>query len=520
MERSRAMTEKVGRNVSLSALAVILALVPFQDRFEIPRHAAEFAVLGGFLVRLYGQMGRRFWVTAALCFVGSLCLFGAIAAASVYSGRATENVLQIMTSFITQVGALYLFMILVFLSQFVFRPEMWRVHERPIKITLALAWAFGIIVIISAICSTDHHESFRFVRKYLAPYLLVYAIAVETFYSWRHYRILLTTIYLTGIIVTSASVTARYLYNYGGHNLRREFLQSKILRSDTVRDEETNREHEELRNQWPLGHHNRLCSYALMIAVIVWLQFFVTRDWELKTLVAISAVVPIWCMLLTLTRGGWLAGLAAALALIVVINWRSIWVLAVVAALTWAVSPAVVRNRMVSAFRPSTYTQPKESVRTRWEIWGISLEIIRRHPLLGIGAGWEVFQDYVRVHFASDDPTKSEPHAHNNFLCIGAESGVGAMAAFIAFTALLFGQIGRAVRQTARQSKARFVSAGFFTLLTAITVYGLTNYSLRYTIGMEIWIIFALMTMLPVIARAIPTDERASVEAEVAKPAT
>jgi hypothetical protein len=36
----------------------------------------------------------------------------------------------------------------------------------------------------------------------------------------------------------------------------------------------------------------------------------------------------------------------------------------------------------------------------------------------------------------------------------------------------------------------------------------LSNYSLRYTVGLLIWICFALMTLLPGIARAIHDKEK------------
>ena len=44
---------------------------------------------------------------------------------------------------------------------------------------------------------------------------------------------------------------------------------------------------------------------------------------------------------------------------------------------------------------------------------------------------------------------------------------------------------------------------GFFALFIGIMVYGLSNFSLRYKVGMLIWICFALITLLPTIAKAM-----------------
>jgi O-antigen ligase len=360
---------------------------------------------------------------------------------------------------------------------------------------------FGLVVLASAVCSMQPLSSLHYVRKYLAPYILVYMVAVESLYSWRHYRIVITTIYLVGIIVTSASVAARYLYLYGEYDLRSDFQRSEI-----VRVEKTTAGVEEIRNQWPFYHHNRLCSYALMVTFFVWLQFFVTRNWELKTLTAISAVIPVWTMIATLTRGGWIALAVGALALVLMINWRSVWIVLAVMLAAWWVSPTVVRDRMTSILRPPTYTEPGGTFHLRRYLWRCSLDVIRTHPVLGLGAGWTLFEEYVKAHYPLIEPNMETSNAHNNFLEIAAESGIVASVLFLAFMAALFVQISHAWRATRRQTKRRFVVAGFFALLIGINVYGLGSYSLRYTIGMLVWVCFALMTVLPAIVRAIPEE--------------
>ena len=500
-ERSQARVEKVGRNLSLVALVVLLIILPFERRFGALYQGAEVAVLAGVLVRLFGQARWRFWAAA----VGiSVLSVGLLVVLAILYTRATQSPFtptEIAWALLTQVGILYFCLTAVFLGQFFFRPETWAPHDRWTKTILALVWAFGVVVLISAVCSMDPLRSLLYVRKFLAPYLLVYMIVVETLYSWRHYRIIITAIYLVGIVVTSASVAARYLYIHGGYDLRSDFQKSEIVREETIADGRV-----ELRNQWPFYHHNRLCSYALLVTFFVWLQFFATRNWELKALVAISAIMPVWCMLVTLTRGGWIALAVGALALVLMINWRSIGILLAIAFAAWFVSPTVVRDRLTSVFRPSTYTRPQGTVHLRLHLWTWSLDIIRQHPVLGLGAGWSVFEEYVKSHYSLVEPDMETSNAHNNFLEIAAESGIPAAALFLAFMGALVVQISRAWRVTRRQTKRRFVVAGFFALLIGTTVYGMSSFSLRYRIGMLLWICFALMTVLPAIARAIPEE--------------
>ena len=495
------MMEKVGRNLSLIALVTLLAVLPFENRFAAIYQIAEASILAGILLRLGAQSPRRLWFAAVGVFVVSMLVFLGIAWIYLGATQSMFTFAEVAKALLKEISALYFCMTAVFLGQFFFRPESWKPLERWTKISFVLVWVFSLIVLLSAVCSVEPLDSLANVRKYMIPYLLVYVTAVESFSSWRHYRIAITAVYLAGIIVTSASVTARYMYVHGGLDLKHEFLQSEIVRQETTTEGRT-----ELRIQWPFGHHNRLCSYAIIVTMFVWLQFFVTRNWELKTLVAISAVIPIWCAILTLTRGGWIALATGALALILMINWRSVWILLAVVLAAWLVSPPVVRDRLNSVFRLSTYTQESGTLYLRKHLWAWAIDIARQHPVLGLGAGWERYEEYVKKTYPLPVPNMETSNAHNNFLEIAAESGIPAALVFLAFTATLVVQISRAWRVTERQTKRRFVVAGFFALFITITVYGLGSYSLRERVGMLVWICFALMTLLPIIARAIPEE--------------
>jgi len=490
--------EKIGRNVSLFGLVAMLIVLPFEKGVDASYQAAQLAVLVGFLIRLVGRADRRFWFAATAAFVVSMAAFTAIAAVSIRITGVEYTAGEILLRLLREVGILYFCMILLFLSQFVFRPESWQPHDRWTRVSIVLAWLLALVILASAVCSLEPFESLRYIRKHLAPYVLVYMILLETIRSWRHYKIIITTIYLVGIVVTSASVASRYLYVYGSHELQRDFLKK-----DIVRQEEPEPGRVEIRNQWPFRHHNRLCSYALIVTLFVWLQFFATRNWELRTLEAISVSIPFWCMILTLTRGGWIALAAAVVALVLMINWRSIWIILAVAVAVWLVSPQTVRDRMRSIISLETYLAPRGTFYLRREIWKRSFEIIRKYPFLGLGAGWQVFEDYVKANYPPLQPGLHTPHAHNNLLETAVESGLGALALFAAFAASLLVQIFRALRETKPQTKQRFIVSGFFALFIGIMVYGLSNFSLRYKVGMLIWICFALITLLPTIAKAM-----------------
>jgi O-antigen ligase len=179
-----------------------------------------------------------------------------------------------------------------------------------------------------------------------------------------------------------------------------------------------------------------------------------------------------------------------------------------VAFASWWIVPKEtgVRERLASLVNPATYFGETGTFANRVRIWKATLPEIGERPFLGLGAGWDIFEAYMKLHHPDLEEAQDTPHAHNNFLQLAFESGVIAAGLFVALMAALAAQIFRAWRATERQTKRRFVVAGFFALLISITVYGLSNFSLRYSVGMLIWICFALMALLPSIARAIPED--------------
>jgi putative inorganic carbon (HCO3(-)) transporter len=173
----------------------------------------------------------------------------------------------------------------------------------------------------------------------------------------------------------------------------------------------------------------------------------------------------------------------------------------------WFVAPPEVKQRVATIINPMAYIQGWGTLGLRHQIWTYSVDVIEKYPFLGVGYGWDVFEDYVNANYEPLSTGETIAHAHNNYLEVAAETGLFGLLVFVALNVLLFVQIFRAWRMTERQTKPRFVVAGFFGLLVAINMYGMSNYSLRYTIGMLVWICFALMTLLPSIVRFIPLYE-------------
>ena len=126
--------------------------------------------------------------------------------------------------------------------------------------------------------------------------------------------------------------------------------------------------------------------------------------------------------------------------------------------------------------------------------------MIRRHPLAGVGYGSEVFEGVYRREFQElyQDP-ETKPHAHNNFLEIAAESGLGALALFVWLNGVIAWGLWRR-----RKTPGSCYRPALLGLLAAIHAYGMANYNLRQGIGFLLWGLLALLMADSLEERAEP----------------
>jgi putative inorganic carbon (HCO3(-)) transporter len=130
-------------------------------------------------------------------------------------------------------------------------------------------------------------------------------------------------------------------------------------------------------------------------------------------------------VLLGETRGIWIA--AAVAVLYLVWFWRRWLVLTVPLAigLAFFISPAPVKERFTSIFRP----RGVDSNQFRVVTWRTGLQMIERHPWLGLGPeGPKLhFDEYVPADVPRPLPSGSYIHLHNIYLHYAAERGIPTM---------------------------------------------------------------------------------------------
>jgi O-antigen ligase len=125
------------------------------------------------------------------------------------------------------------------------------------------------------------------------------------------------------------------------------------------------------------------------------------------------------------TRGIWIAMAVASLYLIWC--WRRALVLAVpiLAVVGYFASPPAVKDRFTSIFKP----RGVDSNEFRLVTWRTGMEMIKRHPLLGLGPeGVKLhFDEYVPADIPRPLPSGWYGHLHNIYLHYAAERGIPTM---------------------------------------------------------------------------------------------
>jgi O-antigen ligase len=213
----------------------------------------------------------------------------------------------------------------------------------------------------------------------------------------------------------------------------------------------------------------------LLAAALAW------RGW-----VWAPAVVVGLGLLLTFSTGGWLGGIAAALVVVAALGHRRfalrIGSFAVAAMLV--VSALAIVGRLPERLNPLRQTGG-----FRLDLWLSSLQMVRDHPLLGVGLDNFVYlyqQIYLREGAAAE-PTLSHPHnwVLNFWLSLG-------VLGLLAFVWLLF-RFWRSARP-----QRTWVVAGALGAMADMLVHGfIDNSYFLVDLAFIFWLCLALVDIEP-----------------------
>jgi O-antigen ligase len=208
--------------------------------------------------------------------------------------------------------------------------------------------------------------------------------------------------------------------------------------------------------------------------------------WTLVVIVSASIV-------LSLTRGVWLGSFVAAIYLIS--RRRARWLLALILAVLIGLlaSPGLVRRRLESVRHPSA----DPSLAVRAEMWHVGLQMIERHPLVGVGPN-NINEVYPLYMPAGKAPMVGyHEHLHNDFLQFAAERGLPCLVAWVWFMVAL---VRHAFRIRRRVASLRWIVDGAIAAWLAMVVEGLFEFNFGTS---PVLMVFLFVACLPFIVERI-----------------
>jgi O-antigen ligase len=247
--------------------------------------------------------------------------------------------------------------------------------------------------------------------------------------------------------------------------------------------------------------HYMTYSGVLMLVIVAAVArlVFGSRDRIWPALVMPALVVA---LALTFTRGAWVGAAVAVTLLFVLKDIRLAVMLPVVFGVMFFIAPDRVATRVTSMFNAQDPAN-----QDRLAMVEIGARILKDHPLTGVGPNMvpRVYERY-RPDYAVN---QTNPHLHNVPLQIAAERGLIALAAWLAFMAVLIAGLYRLFRR----GGDRVLAATGLAAIAAMLSAGLFEYNFGDS---EFLMMFLVLVTLPFAAAAqadrtlTPTDRAAA----------
>jgi O-antigen ligase len=255
-------------------------------------------------------------------------------------------------------------------------------------------------------------------------------------------------------------------------------------------------------NNRPRGLLNLYMTFAgvLMLvtcAAVARLVFGRVRSpWPIVAVPALLVALAV-----TLTRNAWIGTFLGVTLLLAIRNWKFLIIPPVLAALAFVVAPGQIQQRAQSFVNSND-----PASRDRIVMWKIGADIVRDHPLLGVGPVMieKVYVGYRQKYPDAVNPTN--PHLHNVPIQIAAERGIPALLVWLWFIVVAARDLWRQLRRG--QSPA--VAGAGLAAIVAMLAAGMFEYNFGDS---EFLMLFLGLITLPFAATLGATAERAGTEA-------
>ncbi|MDF9406955.1 MAG: O-Antigen ligase [Pelotomaculum sp. PtaB.Bin013] len=244
---------------------------------------------------------------------------------------------------------------------------------------------------------------------------------------------------------------------------------------------------------------NLLAQYLILLSTVSLGAAFSASKAGLRIFFIATVVIAAFCLLLTYSRGGWLAFAGALVVFALFKSKLLVQLLAVAGVFMYSFLPATITHRL------STITSTKDTSNLyRLDTWHSTLSLVKNHWETGVGLGRKAF---ARVYYTYMINSNVVPHSHNLYLQIISEFGILGLAVFCWLFVGIF-RLGLKL-STARDALIRNLNAGIMGALAGFLFHSVVDYFLwYYKLGILLWLLIAIILVLEKLAAQKISSER------------
>ncbi|MCR4936239.1 MAG: O-antigen ligase family protein [Oscillospiraceae bacterium] len=318
---------------------------------------------------------------------------------------------------------------------------------------------FALAVVLSMLFSAERESSLRFVLYFVTALLLcflVYAVCRDR----ASLRRMLSFLYLSMLAVSAAAITQRAL-NLVGVNYH---YTDTVLNAGVPG-----------RVFGTLDNPNNLSAFIQMTLPLGAALAAMCRDKRQRLILTLGLALPVVALVMSYSRSGWMAMLAAALVYVYFNERKLVPALVLLGLLALPVLPQSVLTRLSTIFNSAD-----TSTTHRFAIWeGVTAMLADRlYWLSGIGLGPEAFQAVYKF-YAVPFGVSGVFHSQMLYLELDVELGLLGVLSFLWMLAKLTGRAGRALGR-AREGERRGLMAAVVSGFAALAVSGFAEYMWYY----------------------------------------
>lgn len=314
-----------------------------------------------------------------------------------------------------------------------------------------LLFFFALFILISGIFNKGF-ESFSSSVLYCAL-LLGYPLASNLITNRR-----LSENVTNAVLVSSVPVAIYGIILYFLVPTRPEWIDPAFSESVTARAYAT------------FGNPNIYAIFLIVTTIFSLVYIFEENGKLLRTIYVFVGLINLTALLLTWTRGAWLALLITLIALLIIKSKSAPKLLLIPIALI-PIGLCLLPSGFIQRFA-SIFSGADSSISSRLSIWRSSLLMLRDNLFIGIGVGEDSFSEEFLL-YAEDAVTA--PHSHNLFLEIGCQAGIFALLLFLLIIFVRIRHLASyspLVKRSSLSSISTMTSLSIFALLT----FGMTDY--------------------------------------------